>query len=534
MGRGWRWPRGLLPARATVCIVVCGAVHTLACGAVHTGVRATKEGYAYAGRVTFDARLPTSRGVSEAVSPRPGRHLRVVLLHRSGRALAAGWTGEDGAFALTSPTPAHRIRVDAQAHDAGQEISVTTDGAGRDVHGLTFALDRAPASLDVHITDRKSQAGAFHVLDTVLRGLRAARRWSGRSLAPLFVYWVRGETREWSYYRGERPAGSGRFSLELLGGEPGQRSTTDTDEHDEAIILHELGHFVMDQLSGDSSGGGLHPAGALLDPGLAWEEGRATWFAAAVARAPRYRDTIGMEPWGRLRVDLDLEHAPEHTVRGLGSEESVARILWDLTDGAAGLPDDDADGVALAPALVLRAMMRQVEVEEGSYPCLASFLAYLVEQRLVTAAALARMLARSGEPTALLSRRRTPWPIPLRVGEAVAGKIDSLTQPAPYGGTNLPGTGLGAVHTYRMRIGRPGLMRVRMTILGSGLAADHQDLDLTLYDLRSHPLQQSAGQMRDETLVQVVEPGYLVVRVFDGGHPARVGYRLEAFLQARR
>src|SRR5436190_20086015 len=110
-----------------------------------------------------------------------------------------------------------------------------------------------------------------------------------------------------------------------MGGAPGGQATSDTDEHDEAIVLHELGHFVMDRLSGDSSLGGQHPRGYLIDPGLAWEEGRATWFATAVLGAPPYRDTIGIEPRGSLRVDESLE-TPEEP-RGIGSETSVAGVL---------------------------------------------------------------------------------------------------------------------------------------------------------------------------------------------------------------
>jgi hypothetical protein len=165
--------------------------------------------------------------------------------------------------------------------------------------------------------------------------------------------------------------------LELMGGNRGQQRTSDCDEHDEGIILHEFGHFVMDRLSTNSSTGGTHPGGHLLDPGLAWEEGRATWLSAAVRREPTYQDTIGIEPQGSLRVDHAIERGDQGP-RGVGAETSVSDILWDLTDGVDGYPDEDHDGVALGPAPLLRAMTEFAD-EPGAYPSLATFLRRITE-----------------------------------------------------------------------------------------------------------------------------------------------------------
>ena len=98
-------------------------------------------------------------------------------------------------------------------------------------------------------------------------------------------------------------------------------------------------------------------------------------------------------------MDEDLERAPEEDdLTGRGSETAVSRVLWDLTDGGDGPPDQDGDGIAIGASEVLRAMMAQFE-QPGAYPALSSFLRFLVERGTLGRAELAGMLPRTGQPT---------------------------------------------------------------------------------------------------------------------------------------
>lgn len=509
--------------RTVALVVALASCAAASCGPARGATSALDARTTWTGRVTYEARHETPQGASAALATRPARFVDLALLDASGAVVAEGRTGEDGAFAIDGPAAAQRLRVYARTRVRGHDAAVARDALGRETHALEVALGAPEAALAAHATDAAGDAGAFHVVDTMLRGLDAVHEWTGSALPPVFVYWVRGGTREWSYYRGERPPGSGRYALELLGGDPGQQSISDTDEHDEAIILHELGHFVMDRLAGNSSSGGMHPRGARIDPGLAWEEGRATWFALAVLASPLYRDTIGIEPWGRLRVDVDLERG-EDPVPGIGSETSVSEILWDLADGAGGLPDADEDGIALGPAAVLEAMI-ELAREEGTFACLASFLAHLAGER-VEREGLRAMLQRTGEPAEDLLPDTPPWPRALAVGEGASGKIDGLTQPAPSGGPNLPATGFDAIHTYLVRVPEAGMLLVRLDIVGSGRPEDREDLDLELLDLRADRIADSRTVSATETLGHLVQPGWYVVRVRDGGRGNRADYRV--------
>lgn len=481
------------------------------------------------GHVSFEARSATSEGASASCEALPARFVRLRVLDRDGNAIADGATDAQGSFAIETDVRAAFVEVRAASSDL--ELAVARDPGGSRVHAARAPV---PGDGELAIVAYDAQgtfAGALHVLDAMRRGFERVRAWTGRPLPPLYAYWDRGVTTEWSYYRGERPEGSGRFCVELMGGDPGAQATSDTDEHDEAIVLHELGHFVMDRLSGDSSPGGQHPRGSLLDPGLAWEEGRATWFAAAVLGDPAYRDTIGIAPHGRLRVDESLE--TPLPPRGIGSETSVAGVLWDLSDGDGTLPDDDADGIALGPAAVLRAMIDLAAIE-GSFPSLPTFLRFLVDTGRIEESGLREMLARTGEPGSVLPESALAgWPLDLRAGHTSSGKIDGLTQPAPSGGANRPDTGFDAIRAYRVHVERRGMLSVSLAIRGSGSARDRTDLDLELRDDRARILDAARGDRPSEAVARLVEPGWYVVYVRDGGGGNRADYELRVDVSPR-
>jgi len=488
----------------------------------------------WSGTLRYEARSATPRGLSINVEQRPARFIDIVARDARGAEVARTATDGDGAFTIAVPPTATMLAVVAHARIGTHDVSVARDALGRNLHEVIVPLSGLAPQLLALVArddDRTGSGGALHIVDTLLRGLDAATRWSGRELPPLFVFWAREGVSEWSYYRGERPAGSGRFALELMGGERGRFRETDTDEHDEAIILHELGHFVFDRLSTDSSIGGLHPAGTLIDPGVAWEEGRASWFATSVLGRPAYDDTIGREPNGSLRVSHDLERGFQGPT-GPGSETAVSEVLWDLSDGVEGIADADNDGVALGPAAVLRAMIAIGE-EPGAIPELAGFLRYLVRTNVIGAMPLKQMLARGMQPPSIVPDDDLPrWPRTLALPGRVTGKIDGVTTPAPSGGGPArPENGLDAVHAYRVHVERPGFLVVRLSVLGSGRAADHEDLDLELRSIRAEMIVASRGETPIENVGRVLQPGWYTIFVRDGGNGNRVGYELNVVLE---
>lgn len=516
----------------------CGAGEALPATSATATEAPSREPFHLEGRLSFEARRPTSTGASLETDERPGRRVRIEAQASDGVVLATARTSEDGAYVLDGMGAVARVVVSANVDVEGRELAVTFDEGGTRVHAQGFQVpppsERAAWNGRLHAEADDAIGGALHILDTLSRGYQTVERWmGGERLPPLYVYWGPDVTVDWSYYRGER--GVGRFCLELLAGRRSERATTDTDEHDEAIILHELGHFVFDRWTSHSSIGGRHPRGSRVDTGVAWEEGRATWLATAILRDPAYVDTRGIEGTGSARVDevVETPQAP----RGLGSETSVAGVLWDLSDGietdgneADRSPDTDGDGLYLGPAAVLRGMVA-VSRTPHAYPALGSFLRHLVETGVANEAALRAMLRASGEPESVLD---APWPLDLTVGltvgTPVTGHIDGMTQPAPSGGENRAENGYDAVLAYRLVLPSPGSLVVTLTPSGTGSAADHTDLSLELRTDHAEPLGNSSNPAGSEVLSVPIAAGTYVVYVRDAGTGNAADFTLSAAL----
>src|SRR5262249_7697954 len=78
-----------------------------------------------------------------------------------------------------------------------------------------------------------------------------------------------------------------------------------SDEFDDFALLHEFGHFVASRFSRTDSPGGSPSRGFAYDPRLAWSEGLAHFFSAAVMGNPVRVVTLG--PGGKTVSKYDME-----------------------------------------------------------------------------------------------------------------------------------------------------------------------------------------------------------------------------------
>ncbi len=72
-------------------------------------------------------------------------------------------------------------------------------------------------------------------------------------------------------------------NIYITGGQVGDVSLANTDHFDDFAIVHELSHWIENQC-GHETFGGFHSLTVRIDPRLAWHEGFANYFAAAVLK----------------------------------------------------------------------------------------------------------------------------------------------------------------------------------------------------------------------------------------------------------
>ena len=113
--------------------------------------------------------------------------------------------------------------------------------------------------------------------------------------------------------------------------EPGAWTLHLTDALAWDVVLHELGHAVMDGAMDARTSGGSHKIDECYSAGLAWSEGWATFFAGAVRLSPDDPDAR-FEFLVPRRAPIRLENVPADVCRGPNNEWRTAAGLWDLYD----------------------------------------------------------------------------------------------------------------------------------------------------------------------------------------------------------
>lgn len=248
---------------------------------------------------------------------KPARLAKVRLAGTSG-----AWTplGADGAFVLTG----------ARA-DASNKISVSLDNprwAFRSDRGQAYMWEAGPFSggLDIGALTpapgtENAKLGVLHLTYLDAIDFLAREATDGWWKKPLTVVW---------------PGGADYF-------EPGAWTLHLTDPGAWDVVLHELGHAVMDGAMDARTSGGSHKIDECYSDGLAWSEGWATFFAGAVRLSPDDPDAR-FEFLVPRRAPIRLENVPADVCRGPNNEWRVAAGLWDLYDR-----NPDAGDAAVLP-----------------------------------------------------------------------------------------------------------------------------------------------------------------------------------------
>ena len=107
------------------------------------------------------------------------------------------------------------------------------------------------------------------------------------------------------------------------------KADVDTDEFDQGVIGHELGHYLQKQLSHSDNPGGSHATKDFKDASLAYGEGYGTAIGGLLIGSNFYIDSSGAKQASGGVTNLDLPTAAG-VRKGFYSEESVAYVMYQM------------------------------------------------------------------------------------------------------------------------------------------------------------------------------------------------------------
>ncbi|MCB9739740.1 MAG: hypothetical protein H6747_10770 [Deltaproteobacteria bacterium] len=329
------------------------------------------------GLVTYD-RVPARDGISEGgsrlaydqVQKRPARRVLVRAIDAADGSTVRGeaLTRDDGSYVLHVPAGVGvRVRAYAQivgalaepdgigrdaCKGANFDARVVDNTAGRALYAVQAAdVVQAPAKgLTLHAPigfangSYSVRSGApFAIVDTAVDVFETVCE--GRAdveLPALWIHWsvnnigtsgdkAKGQINT-SHATVESIDGVARPVAYILG-----KADDDTDEFDDHVIAHELGHYVEGAVFRSDSIGGGHSGGDILDARVAFGEGYGTALAGIALADPGYVDTKGQgqqSGWSK-----DIAEVPSGNDIGWSSEDAVMFLLWSLWEARDSTPN---------------------------------------------------------------------------------------------------------------------------------------------------------------------------------------------------
>lgn len=319
------------------------------------------------GSAVYKARqILTGVGLGAPGSGAPIRYAEVRVTDAAGSVAQCAETDNSGNFSLVLPqnSSSYTISINSRGNSSTVVASVLNKPEYNTVYSLTTTVvpdsTKSVGTLTAEGTG-DVLAGAFNIYDQIVKVNEYLRAQVGTcsfsgcqafTVAPkVQAYWEKGFNP--ADYFG---AGNGGVSfylpgysrLFILGGVNGDINSSDTDHFDNAVIIHEYGHFIEDVLTDSDSPGGRHNGNAVIDPRLAWGEGWGNFIQAAVLNDPTYIDTVGnIDGSTDFAIYVDVESAdadcggatpppicdvPENPGEGNFREFEITRFLWDLID----------------------------------------------------------------------------------------------------------------------------------------------------------------------------------------------------------
>jgi hypothetical protein len=381
------------------------------------------------------------------------------------------------------------------------DLKVEDNTSGSQFYSISSA-DIDMRNRRVTLVDKSRKSGAFNILEQIQRANDFVHAADPQFLPfPFVIFWSeRNQNKTGSYKDGL--VGTTFFSLTsstayILGDR-----NTDSDEYDDSVLIHEYAHMLAAKFSRDDSIGGVHRPGDNLDPRVAWSEGWANFFSAAVRNDSVYRDSSGPGGANVLRFDLE-DNYPPGSWTGYGSETSVQALLWDFYD-----EKNEPGDLAQFDFSQLWAAFTDLDINHFVY--MQNFLDHLVARNPLTSDGVQRMAQSQAidfQPGEIPSVTN-PFPSFISMNSVRSGELDSFSTRR----TNLAQSSHFFIFTTN---GGPLAIQLWVTPGTVGNPASN-DLDLFLYDANGRQMTKSdsgrSGQ-GESIPILALPPGSYVIEI---------------------
>ena len=325
------------------------------------------------GKIRYEDKLYDCDGFTGFSEYKPVRLAQIEIIDDATQdVLGTGITTITGRYRVAVPSygySALRVRCYARNNSGFPNAVVKNNTVEAAIYAAVsspvFADTAGKAHIDMDIS-ATSAAGAFNIFDSAVRAMLFIKPALQQAFPLLTFYWEPGSYDGTYYY----PAFN---SIHLLG------KASDTDEFDDDIILHEIGHYISNNFSRDDSPGGSHSLSGHYTVTLAWSEGWAHFFSSAVRDEAWQVDNffVTSSCW-----NLELP-SYDSAARGSSNEVAVAAVLWDTYDSVHtpdDLPPGDDEQLALGFGEIWHVVERWLPLHYPAefYPFWNGWLALLI------------------------------------------------------------------------------------------------------------------------------------------------------------
>ena len=440
---------------------------------------------------------------TEHTTLKPIRNALIEVVE-AGRVISASRTDSNGDFAVPVPQDSTVIvRVVSRLRSVDLKVEDNTRGSNF-YYISSPDINLSERRSGVPLTDRSRISGAFNILEQIQRANDFVRASDPQFLPfPFTIFWSERNQKQFGPLSPKDGLiGTTSFSLAnstayILGDR-----NTDSDEYDDSVLIHEYAHMLAAKFSRDDSIGGAHRLGDNLDPRVAWSEGWANFFSAAVRNDSVYRDSSG--PGGSYVLRFDLEdNYPPGSWTGYGSETSVQALLWDFYD-------DKNEAGDLAQFDFPQMWAAFTDLDSNHFVYMQNFLDHLVARNPQASDSIQRMAQSQAidfQPGEIPSVTN-PFPSFIAMGSVRSGELDSFSTRR----TNLAQSSHFFIFTTN-----GGPLGIQLAVapgtIGNPAA---NDLDLFLYDANGKQLTKSdsgrSGQ-GESISVPALPPGSYVIEI---------------------